>query len=262
MPFTFAHPAAALPLRRLKSLHIAALMVGSITPDLPYYVPAKYGRAMVESHTAMGAIYMDIPLGLVTLLVGFLLRRPLTVLMTPRARALCLRSLERFKEQPRYWLWAPLAVYLGTLTHILWDAITHDNGWIVRRVAALSAPITIGDYTGTLCHVLQYVSSLAGLLILAIWYLRLRTPTTLESSNTIALTRSARLGILALVCTIAIASGAFISMRAAYLGATNYRVIYLMLTRSIAWFGLLYLGAGLLISWSRKKSERVAEEPV
>jgi uncharacterized protein DUF4184 len=258
MPFTFAHPAAVLPLRRFKSLHLAALMVGSVTPDLPYYIPGKLSRVMADSHAPMSAIWLDIPLGLVALLIGFLLRRPLTVLMSPRGRALCLHSMDRFKEHPRYWLWAPLAIYIGTWTHLLWDAVTHDSGWVVRRVAALSAPITIGGYTGTLCHVLQYVSSVAGLLILAIWYLRLRTLTSPESPGTVVLPAPARVAILLLVFTIAIVVGGFIAMRAAYFGATNYRVIYLMLTRSIAWFTLLYLGAGLLVL-ARRKPEPLPE---
>jgi hypothetical protein len=36
-------------------------------------------------------------------------------------------------------------------------------------------------------------------------------------------------------------------------------VIYLMLTRSIAWCGLLYLGAGLLVLLIRRKPEPLAE---
>lgn len=260
MPFTFAHPAAVLPLRRFKSLHTAALMVGSVAPDLSYYVPAKYTNgAFLESHTAMGAIYIDLPVGLVTLLIGFLLRRPLTALMSPRARALCLQSLERFREQPRYWLWVPLALYVGTWTHIAWDSLTHDKGWIVLRVSALSAPITLGWYTGTLCHVLQYVSSVAGLLILAIWYLRLPTPAPMEPPNTVPMATSARVAILALVLTIGLAIGGFVAMRATAMGTTNYHVFYLMLTRSIAWCGLLYLGAGLLVMLSRRKPELLPE---
>ena len=35
-------------------------------------------------------------------------------------------------------------------------------------------------------------------------------------------------------------------------GLTVYRVIYLLLTRSIAWFAVLYLVAGLLLIVSRK----------
>lgn len=259
MPFTFAHPAAVLPLRRLKFLHIAALMVGSVTPDLPYYVPARYGHIMVESHTALGAIWPDIPIGLVTLLVGFLLRRPLTVLMSPRGRALCLQSMEHFRGRPANWLWAALAIYVGVWTHILWDAVTHDNGSIVKRVSALSAPITLGDYTGTLCHVLQYVSSVAGLLILAIWYLRLRTPSTVEPPNSVVVPEPARLAILMLVSTIAVAIGAFIAIRVVYLDGAFYRVVYLLLTRTIAWFMALYLAAGLLVLAFRRKPEPMVE---
>lgn len=259
MPFTFAHPAAVLPLRRFRSLHMAALMVGSIAPDLPYYVPARYNRLMLETHTATGALYLDIPLGLATLLFCFLLRRPLAVLMTPRGRALYLQSMERFKEEPRNWLWAPLAIYIGAWAHIVWDAFTHDSGWAVKRIAALSAPITIGDYTGTLCHILQYVSSVAGLVILAIWYFRLRTPPSLEQPNMVVVSNSVRVAALVLVFTVAIAIGGFIALRVAYAGASNYRVIYLLLTRSIAWFGLLYLTAGLLLVLARRKPEPVAE---
>ena len=256
MPFTFAHPAAVLPLRRLKPLHLAALIVGSVTPDLPYYVPAKYARFFVDTHTAMGAIWLDIPLGMMTLLLGFLLRRPLVVLMTPRARSMCLESMERFKEQPVNWLWAPLGIYVGVWTHLLWDSFTHDSGWLTRRVSALSAPVTIGSYTGTLCHTLQYVSSVAGLLILAIWYLRLRETSWEPPPQTASVQPSARTAILLMIGTIAVAVGGFIAAHAAFGGAALYRVFYLVLTRSIAWFVVLYVAAGSLILLSRRKLER------
>lgn len=259
MPFTLAHPAAVLPLRRSKFLHLAALMVGSITPDLAYYVPSKYGRLMMDSHTGMGAIWPDIPIGLVTLLVAFLLRRPLTVLMSPRARALCLQSMEHFRERPAYWLWAPLAIYIGVWAHILWDAVTHDSGAIVKRVSALSAPMTIAGYTSTVCHVLQYVSSVVGLLILAIWYLRLKTPATVEPPSSVVVLEPARIAILLLVSTIALAVGAFIAIRMAYLNGAFYHVIYLLLTRTTAWFMVLYLGAGLLVLAFRRKPEPMVE---
>jgi hypothetical protein len=169
--------------------------------------------------------------------------------------------MERFKEEPRNWLWAPLAIYIGAWAHLVWDAFTHDSGWAVKRIAALSAPITIGDYTGTLCHILQYLSSAAGLLILAIWYFRLRTPTLLEQPNMVVVSASARVAALVLVCTIAIAIGGFIALRVAYGGGAIYRVIYLLLTRSIAWFGLLYLAAGLLFVFlARRKPQPLAPD--
>jgi len=259
MPFTFAHPAAVLPLRRFKFLQTVPLIIGSVTPDLPYYVPLRLSRLMLETHTAMGALGLDIPIGLAVLIFVFLLRRPLTALMTARARALCLQSLDRFRDQPMHWLLAPVAILIGTWTHLFWDSFTHDNGWMVRRVAALSAPITVDWYTGTLCHVLQYVSSVAGLVILAIWYRGLPTPTAEPASPAPMLSSLGRLVLLMLVLTAAAGIGGYIAVHAAINGQTNYRVIYLMLTRSIAWFAVLYLAAGLLVTTVNRKPEPVAE---
>ncbi len=258
MPFTFAHPAAVLPLRRFKFLNTVPLIIGSVAPDLPYYIPARYNRLMLDSHTVLGTLWVDVPIGLAVLLIGFLLRTPLTALMTPRARALCLQAMERFKSEPLHWVLALFAIYVGTWTHLVWDSFTHENGWIVRRVAALSAPITIGDYTGTMCHVLQYVSSAAGLLILAIWYFRLPTPAA-EPPNGTVVSPVGRTVLLLLVSTAATAIGVYIAAHAAQDGHSNYHVIYLLLTRSIAWFGTLYLLAGLFVTLNRRKPEPLAE---
>jgi Domain of unknown function (DUF4184) len=258
MPFTFAHPAAVLPLRRrFKSLQTVPLIVGSVAPDLPYFIPARLTRVTLETHSFSGSFWVDIPIGMLVLLFGFLFRRPLVALLTPRARALCLQSVEHFKDQPLHWVLAPFAILVGTWTHLLWDSFTHDNGWMVRRVAALSAPITLGAYTGSVCHVLQYLCSIAGLAILAIWFRRLPTP-TIEPPVIGSLSTSGRTVILVLVCVAAVAAGAYRAAQIAFEGLSNYRVIYVLLTRSIAWFALLYLLAGLFVSFTRKP-ERVAE---
>ena len=259
MPFTFAHPAAVLPLRRrLKSLQTVPLIVGSIAPDLPYYIPTRINHLMLDTHTLSGAIWLDVPIGMLVLLLGFLFRKPLTVLLSPRARALCLQSLEHFRSQPLHWVWALFGILVGTWTHLLWDSFTHDNGWIVKRVAALSAPITFGSYTGTLCHVLQYVCSVAGLLILAIWYRRLPTPAA-EPPGGGTLSSSGRTALLVMVGLVAAAVGTYRAVQVAVEGVSNYRVIYMLLTRSISWFVAVYLAVGLIVTVTRKKPEPLAE---
>jgi hypothetical protein len=253
MPFTFAHPAAVLPLRRrFKTLQTVPLIVGSVAPDLPYFIPARLNHWTLETHTFSGSFWVDVPIGMVTLLFGFLFRRQLVALLTPRARALCLRSVEHFRDQPLHWVLAPFALLIGTWTHLLWDSFTHDNGWMVRRVAALSAPITFAGYTGTMCHALQYVSSVAGLVILAIWFRRLPTPEG-EPPAVGALSSSARTVLLVLVCVTAAAIGGYRAVQVAtQVPTTNYRVIYMLLTRSIAWFALLYFVAGTFVTFTRK----------
>ena len=44
MPFTLAHPAAVLPLRGVRHLRMAPLVVGAMVPDLPYYLPSRVAR--------------------------------------------------------------------------------------------------------------------------------------------------------------------------------------------------------------------------
>ena len=260
MPFTFAHPAAVLPLRRrFKSLQTVPLIVGSVAPDLPYYIPMRFYRLMWETHTLTGVFWLDLPIGMAVLLFGFVFRRPLTALLSPRARALCLQSVQHFRDQPLHWVWAPFAIIVGAWTHLLWDSVTHDNGWVVKRVSALSAPITLGGwYTGSVCHVMQYVSSIAGLLILWIWFRRLPTP-PVEAPGPGTLSSSVRTAILVFVCAAAAAVGGYRAVQAVLANDSNYRVFYTLLTRACAWFALLYFVAGLLATLNRRP-EPVAEE--
>jgi hypothetical protein len=48
-------------------------------------------------------------------------------------------------------------------------------------------------------------------------------------------------------------------MRAILENVSYYRVIYTLLTRSFAWFALLYFVAGVLVAFNRKP-EPIAEE--
>jgi hypothetical protein len=261
MPFTFSHPAAVLPLRGIKFLQTVPLMVGSIAPDLPYFVPARFmpprlNRVMWDTHTALGTLWLDIPIGAAVLLFAYLLRGPLTALLTPRARALCLESIERLKSTPWNWLLALVSIYVGAWTHLAWDSFTHENGWMVRRIAALSAPVTIGAYTGTMCHVLQYVSSVAGLAILAIWYRGLPTPAS-EPPNATGVSPVGRALLLLLVTIAGAAIGVYFAGHAVLAGYSNYRVIYLLLTRAIAGFAVLYLLAGSFVALHRRRPEPV-----
>ena len=41
MPFTGSHPAVVLPLLRI-GMPASALVIGSLTPDLPYYLPTPF----------------------------------------------------------------------------------------------------------------------------------------------------------------------------------------------------------------------------
>ena len=246
MPFTLAHPAAILPLRGFRYLRTAPLIIGALVPDLPYYVPGSLGRSLLETHSFEGSYTIDLVLGCGVLALVYLLRRPLTALLAPRARWLCLAALAPFRARPREWLFAPLAILLGVWTHLLWDSFTHLDGWVVRRVAALSAPVTIGAYNGPLCHLLQYLSSVFGLAVMALWYTRLSVAPAAPASHESA--RSSSGPALLLVAAAAILIGGVQAAEFFQHTPNIYRMLNILLTRSLAWFGLLYLVAGTIVT--------------
>ena len=256
MPFTLAHPAAVLPLRGLRYLRTAPLILGAMIPDLPYYVPSELARPLIpETHTFAGSLRTDLVLGYASLVTVFVLRAPLTALLPARARWLCLNALAPFRHS-REWAFAALAIIAGVWTHLLWDSFTHSDGWMVRRVEALSAPVTLGPYTTQVCHVLQYVSSVFGLVVMAVWYLRLRTPR--RSAAAPGAARSAVGPVLMLVAVAASLIGGVQAVQHFNRGHSFYGTVDILLTHSLAWFAVLYLVAGTIVTLEQAH-ERVSD---
>lgn len=250
MPFTLAHPAAILPLRQVRFLRTAPLVVGAVTPDVPYYLPlGPTGHPLrlgLDTHSVVGSYTVDLALGMALLLGVLVLREPLTVLLPPRARWLCLEALEPFRRRASVWLLAPLAILIGVWSHLLWDSFTHADGWAVRRIAALSDTVTIGWYTGEIFHILQYLSSAIGLTILALWYARLPVPPLAHAGHD---SRRVHAGpALVLIAGAALLIGGVEALRYyAHSEGAVYQTLDVLLTRGLAWFALLYLFAGAVV---------------
>jgi hypothetical protein len=252
MPFTFAHPAAVLPLRRSRFLLTVPLIIGSLVPDLPYFFPQRLGRLLGDTHTFYGSFAACLPLGMALLLVTVVLREPLTVLLSARARYKCLRSIYRFTERPLHWPIALLSILIGAWTHIAWDSFTHPLGWTAVRVQALNQPVSLFGWNTELSHLLQYVSSVFGLAVLALWIhgMLARVPTAVDSDP-----RSrARWGLLLTIGVAAVLIGVIRALLVWHFG-TYYHLGYLLLTRTIAWFAALYLAVGLAVMFNRPLPE-------
>ncbi len=256
MPFTLAHPAAILPLRGSRFLRTAPLILGAMAPDLPYFVPWNLGRFMPETHDFEGSYTTCLAIGYAMLATIFVLRRPFTALLSPRARWLCLHALAPYRRGPEEWLFAGIAIVVGVWSHLLWDSFTHLDGWVVHRVAALSAPVAIGGHTGPVCTLLQYVSSVFGLVVMAAWYSRRWTPPVVPHDP--AAPRSAVGPILILIATAAALIGGVQSIEHYRHYHEIYRTVSILLTHSLAWFAALYLVAGTIVTLERHGE---AEEP-
>ena len=169
MPWTFAHPAAVLPLRRFcpAPLDFSALVIGSMVPDLGYYLYSNLARM---AHSFLGSILVCIPAGLALWIIFNLLRKPLCfVLPQPHRGALAAFAATPLSLRPRALIAAAVSVLLGAWTHIVWDSFTH-NTWLVKQLPFLRESVfRVSTVEFPWYVLLQHVSTAvgAGILIAA-----------------------------------------------------------------------------------------------
>jgi hypothetical protein len=170
MPFPLAHPAAILPLRPFcqKHLNLAALVIGSLTPDLGY--ASGHLRVDLFSHRFAGSFGFCLPVGLILVAAFYRLRRPLVGVLPEGYRQAFLAACRR----PAGSLVAIIvSVLLGAWTHILLDSITHADGWLVEHLAFLRISLPWTSRGGLSIYALLYAAcTFGGILWLAHAYLR------------------------------------------------------------------------------------------
>jgi hypothetical protein len=166
VPFTFAHPAAVLPLRRF--LWFPGLAVGSMAPDVAYYLPVPGGPE--TTHSVTGLLGADFLLGILLLATGRLVLAPLLAVSSRgwRARVAPPGLIARLRTW-RARIVAAGSLIVGAATHLAWDAVTHTDGAAVRHWPVLRVSV-VGPHR--LYNVIGHVSSLGGLLVLGIFALR------------------------------------------------------------------------------------------
>jgi hypothetical protein len=180
MPFTLAHPAAIIPVYRAigSGTSLSALVIGSMMPDLVYFVPL--GVSAQTSHSLRGLLLFSIPAGLIAFaLFHLLLKRPGAALLpAPIHRRLSPAVMEAPRVTPAFLLTVMLSLGLGALTHIAWDAFTHGNTFVVNRFDMLRMAVgSIGGYKLYVYKFLQHLSGLLGLLALTLWVFNWTTKT-------------------------------------------------------------------------------------
>lgn len=171
MPWTFAHPAAAVLVRRCggASWPLSGLVVGSLSPDFGYYVGA-FGLA-THAHSLRGTVEVCVPSACVVLLIVLRLRGLLVApVPQPHRRALeglpspSLRSLADIARMLA-------AVWVGAMTHVAWDSFTHASGAMVQVIAPLRHVLfALSGRTFATYNILQHVGTLVGIAVIGLAY--------------------------------------------------------------------------------------------
>jgi hypothetical protein len=160
MPFTFSHPAILLPFLKNKKLSATALIVGSMSPDFEYFFRMKMQSEI--SHTLLGIFLIDLPLGFIVMFAFHeIIKRPLI----ENLPAFLQNRLQELKEF-NWVIYFKSAVFivlisffLGAVSHIVWDSMTHWDGYIVQRFSFFNLEL----FSIPFYKIAQHASSIIGL---------------------------------------------------------------------------------------------------
>jgi hypothetical protein len=232
VPFTPAHVAAVLPLvgkGRPKWAFPSALVIGSLVPDLLYFVPIRSDRNL--SHSLTGVVTLDLALGLLFLALWRFVAAPVVRDLSPG------RIRSKIPVPPpstvREALWAVPCVVLGALTHVVWDSFTHANGWVVQRV-----PFLTEEFGLPIFELAQYGSGLFGCALVLAYCLR-SPDAPLTSDDAPRATERERVAALALLAALPVVCALAFALPAWLVGTQTEIVLYIAVVRGVSGLGLV-----------------------
>jgi hypothetical protein len=167
MPFTISHAAVVLPFSRLlvRWRLLSAVIVGAMVPDFGLFFPWRMNR--FETHSAAALFTFCLPVGVAAYWVfQYLIKAPILEVLPESAYARWRPySSPADFASIRQWILVAFGVLAGAVTHIVWDAFTHENARGVRLIPWLEEPIDIGAHHMAGVRLLQDGSSLIGLAV-------------------------------------------------------------------------------------------------
>jgi len=209
MPFTFSHPAAALPFHYAfkKRLSVTALIAGSLVPDFEYFI--RLNHLSFYSHTWAGLFWLDLPVSLLLCFVFHkFLRGPLyeNAPLLLKKRMAQVRRLNWAHYFRKNWLVVLVSLLLGAASHLVWDKITHHSVRLIESSNRFRShvPLEMRDLTYFLFWDMNSVVG-ALLLLYAFWLMPVARNTKANKGTTfywLLLTGSAGLAFLFLLTCI------------------------------------------------------------
>ena len=169
MPFTISHAAAALPFRRTR-LVMSALVFGCFAPDMEYFLWLRpHGHF---GHTLPGLILFDLPASLVCLFFFHqYAKAPLIACLPARLRERLRRNERVPVRSVSGFALICVSVLVGSATHILWDSFTHTEYWIGQHSPFLRSNVLLPLFGyRDWASILQYISTLFGLVAIVVWF--------------------------------------------------------------------------------------------
>ena len=164
MPFTLAHPALVLPVLRSRHVSATGLIIGSMTPDVEYFLTMS--DQCNNSHTLMSVFNSYLPLTLIlSLIFHVFIRRSLMDNLPAffQQRYGGIRSFHFLNYLRRHWFVFLYSAAAGIALHFGWDSMTHGTGVFAYFIPFYSHRFLIWGNDYSMMIVLQYASTLLGM---------------------------------------------------------------------------------------------------
>lgn len=168
MPFTLAHAATAVPIQRTLQKHgnLSAFIISTFSPDLPYFLPLPFAAS--ATHTPTGLFLLCLPITFVSFVAFYALILPgLHPLLPQQVRyRIAVPTLGAFGKRTAI-IKITLSALLGATTHIVWDSFTHARAGETYGRFFTTLLLQIGGYDLYVYKLLQHLSGLVGLFLIA-----------------------------------------------------------------------------------------------
>lgn len=175
MPFTPTHILAALPVHfSYRKLLLSPLAVGSMIPDFVMFFPISDYHF---SHSLVGLFAYCLPMGMLVYYLWELCGKEFAIALSPQW--VQYRIYDYRRSKPRLSvidiLLTAIAIVIGSITHIVWDAFTHKGEWGVELIPLLASKLEIVGMGLPGYKLFQYGSTFIGLpLLLYLGFLYLK----------------------------------------------------------------------------------------
>jgi hypothetical protein len=126
---------------------MSAMIIGTVTPDFEYFFKMELSGRF--GHKAMGIFLMDIPIAVLLFFLFHQLVKGCMIDHSPgyfRTRLQMLRNFDALDYWSKHYIAFLVCILIGIISHIFWDALTHERDLIVQQLDFFSKPVTISGF--------------------------------------------------------------------------------------------------------------------
>jgi hypothetical protein len=182
-----------------------------MAPDFNYYIPYMPEKSF--THSIPGIFLFCVPIGVAVLILFHkVLKMPFLSLLPENHRQRLANLSNGFTFLPlRQFFLILLSIFLGVITHFLWDSFTHIYGCGVMAFPFFQQPLFyLGSRSIALYTALQHLSTVIGLGIIGVCYWKwYQKATIIPESQNYFVPNGVRIAILFIMLLTAILTASF-----------------------------------------------------